>query len=546
MAANLNDLMLVAGVRDHPAWFSDIELLHWPMPHQMDMVKKYVRNNRYGDFSDPGAGKTFPAQIHAILMAALGNRVVITMPPKLIGQFHQEFLDFFKGIEKRLLIDHLNENPKKKAQKEEHWDATKWPDILLLSYDGYRQYNDKHPMKKIGNNLWKLSNGQPFFDAEGKPVVSGAQPFTKSGDKINRKGMAINHRQMMLREKDYNVLMFDEGHALCGMESIISKSVAEMSMRLKDDVAIYILTGTPIPTHLHDVYGILRLINPAAYLNKASFMRQHCIERSFRVPIGDGREATVKQIESYVNVERIYEHLWKNAHRVQKRDVIQLPAPIITEAKFQLSGAHRKLYRQVVNDRFAILGDQVLAPDNLSALRNLAQQLISCPTEFGFEGDTELDSHFDAQLESIAPNGERKVIVFAFFKKTIEKLSKRYAKYNPGVVNGVSADSDAEIQRFKTDPNCSMLIINWISGGAGLNLQAASYILFYENPTSPKDAKQAIARADRKGQLNIVNVYFFRALGTYSDKNFKLLLKNEESNNRAIKDRKDLLHELLG
>ena len=37
-----------------------------------------------------------------------------------------------------------------------------------------------------------------------------------------------------------------------------------------------------------------------------------------------------------------------------------------------------------------------------------------------------------------------------------------------------------------------------------------------------------------------------RVMGTLSNRNMKSLLKNEESNNRVIKDKKDLLHELLG
>ena len=42
-----------------------------------------------------------------------------------------------------------------------------------------------------------------------------------------------------------------------------------------------------------------------------------------------------------------------------------------------------------------------------------------------------------------------------------------------------------------------------------------------------------------------MNVYFLRVMGTLLDRNFKNLLKNEEENNQIVRDRKDLLHELL-
>lgn len=547
MAANLADLMIASGVINYPVWFSKIQLPHWPMDHQMETVKIYARYMRYGDFSDPGTGKTFPAQIHATLMAALGNKVAFVMPPKLIFQFYDEFLNFFVGVENYLNIAHLNVPAAAKAKLMKQWDANGWPDVLLLSYDVYRTLNDPAPMKKVGPNLWFLEDGRPYFVEKDVPVDSKATPYTKDGRRINSKGMAANPHQFRLKKAGYNVLFFDEAHALSGTDSILSTSVNRMSQELGSEVAIYLMTGSPIRTHLHNVYGILRLINPDAYLNKASFMRQHCETATFRIPMGK-KEAKVTKVVGYFNTEKIYRELWKNARRVQKRDVIVMPEPVISQVRVHLSGEHLRLYRKIVNDRFAVLGDRVLAPDNQSALRHLALQLISCPDEFDPTGrlskDNELAAAADELLDSINP-ADHKVIVFAYYKKTIEFLAKRYQQWNPAVVYGESAAAEKDIRRFKEDDSCRLIIINWISGGAGLNLQVAHHIMFYECPTSPGDAKQAIARADRKGQAHIVNVYFLRVMGTLLDRNFKNLLKNEEEGNKVIRDRKDLLYELL-
>lgn len=547
MAADLSDLMVTLGVVNFPDWFRKIELPNWPMPHQMVAAKRYPRDMRLLDASDPGVGKTFPAQIHAVLMAALGNKVVFTMPPKLIGQFQQEFLDFFKGVENHLRIDNLDVPATAKARRMDEWERDGWPDILILSYDVYRMLNDPSPLKKVGTNAWYLEDGSPYFAEKGTPVSKGATPFTKDGRPINRRGYAKNLHQFRLRQVGYNVLFFDEAHALCGTESILSTSVADMSQELGDEVAIYLMTGTPIPTHLHDVYGLIRLVNPTAYGNKAAFWRQHCITRQFEVKNGS-RVVRVTQVTGYKGVDKVHEALYANALRVQKRDVLTLPDPVISSVKVRLEGSHAKLYRKVINDRFAVLGDRVLAPDNDSALRHLALQLISCPDQFDESGklgqDNELAKAADALLDSINP-ANHKVIIFAYYKRTIDFLADRYSQWNPAVVYGESSSGREQVRRFKEDEDCRIAVINWKSGGAGLNLQVASHILFYECPTSPGDAKQAIARADRKGQQNIVNVYFFRVLGTLLDRNFKNLLKNEQENNQVIRDQKDLLHEYL-
>lgn len=559
MAFNLNDLMLTCGVTNHPVWFSDIGLKYWPMPHQMDMVMKYPRFLRYGDFGEPGVGKTFPAQIHAVLMAALGNKVVFVMPPKPIIQFMREFEDFFIGVRKHLKIEHLDIDLGKKKKSLDEWDRDGWPDILIISYDTFRLFNDKRPTKAVGANLWRIRNEKAvgtdkefsthYHTADGQARWPEAQPYTADGRKITikkGKGKAKNPYQMLLFEKGYHVMFFDEAQALCGMDSILSESVAEISARLKDEVAIYLMSGSPVPTHLHDCYGLIRLINQEAYLNKAAFQRQHCVIEDFRLPLPGGGTRRIPKIVDYVNVEKVYESLWQNASRVQKRDVLPMPEPIITEVPVKLSPDHAKLYRNVVNDRFAILGDRVLTPDNQSQLRHMGLQLISAPESFGYTGKNLLTETTRELVETIKPSAERKIIIFAYYRSVMEKLAQDYQQYNPAVVYGGSNNAQAEIDRFKEDPNSCLLIINWISGGTALNLQCASYIIFYECPTSPKDASQAIARADRTGQLKMVNVYFMRVLKTLSDKNFKMLLKNEESNNRVVKDRHGLLHELLG
>lgn len=559
MGKSLHELMVAVGVQNHPHWFSEIKMPFWPMPHQMDMIRIYPRNTRYGDFSEPGAGKTFPAQVHAVMMAALGNKVVFVTLPALIEQFMRELNTFFPGVANHLKVDHLDCTPAQKLKKEKRWDAEGWPDILVMSYDIYRLYNDKNKVKNIGNNRWRIRNttaegtkeefSTPYYDEEGNPRFKGAQPYTPDGRKIAIKtGKALNEKQMMLKERDYNVLFFDEGDALCGMTSILSESVSEMSKSLGDEVALYILTGTPIPTKLHNAYGLIRLINPDAYLNKAEFLRRHCEITQVKFPMKGGKIGKREDITGYFNVEGLYENLWKNAHRVQKRDVMFLPEPVISEVPVKLSGPHLKLYQRIVNDQFAVLGDLVLAPDNTSALRHLALRIISCPGEFApeFEKDSELAKATQQLVQTINPTPKRKLIIFAYYRGAIESLMRQFAHRNPAVIYGGVPDRQGELDKFQADDNCDTIILQWVSGGAGLNLQMAGYIIFYECPTSPKAAKQAIARADRKGQLNIVNVYFMRVLKTLSDKNFKELLANEESNNRAIKDKHDLLHELLG
>src|SRR5678810_655485 len=89
----LKDVVEEVGIKNSPDFFAQIKVKNKPMAHQLEMARKYASSKRWGDWGEPGTGKTLPAHLHGILMATLGNKVVYTMPPKLIEQFEEEMLE---------------------------------------------------------------------------------------------------------------------------------------------------------------------------------------------------------------------------------------------------------------------------------------------------------------------------------------------------------------------------------------------------------------------------------------------------------------------
>lgn len=533
----LADAMTAAGVVEMPAWFEKVHLLEPPMQHQLDMVKLYCRNTRFMDAGEAGVGKTLPAYLQGALMAGLGNKVVYTMPPKLIDQFVEEMAKWLQHIDWYLRVGVLQGTPTQKAKLRGEWDADKWPDILVISYDGYREWNDVSREKKVGTNRWYDQAGCRVDAATYKGDV-----FTKAGEKINKRGYMENDKHLLLTQKGYNVFFFDEAQALCGVDSIISKSVYDASSR---DTAIYLMTGTPLPTEIVDAYGIIRLINPDAYPNYASFERQHVVKRPMVIRAG-GRRRTVRIPVKYINTDKIHTELFRNARRLQKRQIDKLPDPLITDVKVRLEGKHMKLYKEFMANHFAVVGNVVLSPETQQEARHISLQLISCPDKFdpSIPMENSLYDSFTELFDSINPR-EHKVVVFGYYRAVIEFLAQKLEALNPAVINGDTTDPGEQARKFREDDSCRVIVLNWKSGGVGLNLQTASHIIFYECPTSATDAKQAIARCDRTGQTETVNVYFLRVLQTLSDRNFKKLLKSEDSINSVVRDEMDLLHNVL-
>ena len=212
----------------------------------------------------------------------------------------------------------------------------------------------------------------------------------------------------------------------------------------------------------------------------------------------------------------------------------------------ELSVTHRNWYKKLLTEQVLELDSGFIDATQQQKLRQLALQIITNPDSIlDVKVDNEVYNTFKIKLDAINPS-KHKVIIFAYFKETVEMLKEKLAEYNPATLNGATGNKEAEKHKFLTDDSCRVYIINWRSGGAGLNLQIASYIIFYEQPTVPSDAIQAIARSHRGGQDKAVNVTFFKVLGTIMAKSLRKLLKKDKTVNKVIKDKHKMLHELLG
>lgn len=544
---NLNDLITELGVVNAPGWFKNIMLKFWPKPEQLVTMRQYPHFLRYGDFSEPGTGKTYPAQTHGILMAALGNKTLYIMPPRLIGQFFNEMKNVFRGVEKRLWIEALNQYTLKARETQlNSWaESGKWPDILIMSYEMFRKYNSRDrkvnfppaSCKKDENGVIRTKFGD---EVSVEPAKTASGTIVK-GKMVHR---ARNPHHLMLFNAGYHIMFFDEAHTnLCNNQNIAWKTCEYIDKTCRDDAAMYLMTGTPIPTKIENCYGIVKLVNPNAYRNKTAFLRRHVImdtHSPFPVVLG------------YANLPELKRNLYAFGRRVEKRSVTNLDVPMVTVHPVQLAGPHLKLYKTYLRDRYAVVDDAVLSAESDQQLIQDAHQLITVPEKFDPKGaagpiakSNELRKTLDELLDSIDP-WQNKVLVFAKYTSTVAALAEHLKEFNPAVLNGKTRDGDAEVAKFQNDPNCRVFVLNWTSGGAGLNLQSnCSTVIFYETPTSPKDAEQAMGRVDRTGQKELVNLHFMNVKGTYAGRSLRNLVENGLTNNVVIGDVNPLIYEQI-
>lgn len=525
MRYTLGNYLRDANIFEFPDWFYGVEMKRFdeelgqlvdmkPWKHQIVDLNFLACNERAGLYNDAGVGKTIPMQAFSIYMAALGNKVVIGMPPKLIGQFTESLVTTYQGVTDHLAVYVLDEKQAEAEQIVNGWVADKRtaPDIVLMSYEMFAFLQPLKPVKAKEIKNSKTGNTRI------KPAIKAKK----------------NHP---LRDAGFNVMVFDEAHKLKNPESAAHKRVWRWVRATEGLYQLVLATGTPIYNQLSDAYGLIRLITPGVYNSMRHFESVHAVVDNS----GD-----YKLIVGWKNEDVLHENLYKHARRVTNEEVNDLPPMIPYSHLVKLYPEHKALYKELMTTRVLELEDEFIDASHQSKLRQTALQLISDPNRFS---DTPIRNAMDDWLDGLFEDigvYQNKIVVLAYYKNTIERLSKKYAHLNPAVINGSGGNSDANRIKFLRDPTCRVLFLNWRSGGAGLNLQVSCYEIFYEVPTVPGDIEQTIARIRRGGQKHAQHIHIPRIMSTLANKSFNQLLSKQGIKDSVVRDKHDLLYELLG
>ena len=124
----------------------------------------------------------------------------------------------------------------------------------------------------------------------------------------------------------------------------------------------------------------------------------------------------------------------------------------------------------------------------------------------------------------------RKIIVFSYFRETIRAVQELLGKRALEPITGsVSPQRRQEIvDAFSEAEDGTALICQVQAGGTGLNIQAASVIIFCEPQIKPSIENQAVSRAYRMGQLRSVVVHRLLCDNTVDERIMEILREKQD------------------
>ena len=332
---------------------------------------------------------------------------------------------------------------------------------------------------------------------------AGARFFIVNYEKLLRNFEAMDCRE-------WDMIIADEATKISNAEAKTSKAVKRL--RAKRRIP---MTGTPISNRPQEMWSLLDFISPGVLGNYYAFLDRYCP----KITTASGKATFIRQNQ---HMSELKEKIQRFMIRRKLEDVRpELPEKITTDVPIELSEEEKVFYKRIKKE---ILYE--ISQTDISKLENpmtiqftLVKMTRLRQVANGMEllGDNKKSSKLEALKDKLAEfeGDNTKVIIFTQFSSMADILCRELAKMKPLKITGEVTGEDRQraVEKFNNDPE-HQLLISSDAGAYGLNLQAASVIIHYDQPWSLAKLLQRDGRAHRIGQKNVVQIINLLGLGT--------------------------------
>lgn len=322
-------------------------------------------------------------------------------------------------------------------------------------------------------------------------------------------------------------ILIDESHKVKDGRTQAAKFCIGIA-RKKEQV--HLLTGTPVVNRPKDLISQLSIIGKLHllvdhipitqdgngkydYSGYQRFIMRYCE--------GGNGSSNLRELNYRLNLVGFY--------RREKSEVLKdLPPKIRQVVRCEIT--NRQEYEKAENEFAEYLRTFKGCTDAEIRKKMRAKILVQMGVLKGISARGKIEAVRD-YIDECIEAGE-KVIMFAFLHEIINSLHKEYPEGTLIIHGGISLeDRAANVKKFQNDAAFPLMILNYKSGGTGLNLYAASRVGFIEFPWHYADCEQCEDRAHRIGQLNSVQAAYFLGVDTIDEYCYKLIQEKKTIGN---------------
>jgi SWI/SNF-related matrix-associated actin-dependent regulator 1 of chromatin subfamily A len=335
-------------------------------------------------------------------------------------------------------------------------------------------------------------------------------------------------------------LVFDEAHYLknhTSARSRLARQLADATTAIAPhEPAVYLLTGTPLTNRPRDLFVLLQLVGHPLGRSFLSFAKRYCAAvRNDYGWVTDGAS----------NLEELTVVLHGVMLRRSKDQVLTLPGKLRTWLPVEVpAGTGSREIRDVVALLLERRGgssdglsraDDMRARGRLMALLTKARQKVAT---------SKVGATLDL-VKGTIDQGE-KVVVFSCFDEPLQTLARELGT-TAILLTGRTPTSKRQqlVDGFQRDESVRVFLANIVAGGVGINLTAATQVVFNDLDWVPANHWQAEDRAYRLGQTRTVNVTYVVGRGTV-DEFVQAVLETKGALVKAVVEGEAIAGELSG
>ncbi|MEK3875899.1 DEAD/DEAH box helicase [Paenibacillus sp. FSL M7-0420] len=306
----------------------------------------------------------------------------------------------------------------------------------------------------------------------------------------------------------FHALILDEAQAIKNSASQTAQAVKSLKAARK-----FALTGTPIENSVDELEAIFSTVFPALFTGRLTF-----------------KELPAGRIASIVSPFIL--------RRLKKEVLEELPDRIDTVQHTELLDEQKQVYLAYLS-RLRDDTEQDLLADGfhksrmkiLAGITRLRQ--ICCHPSLFLENYTGGSGKLEQLLEIVQEcrDSGRRMLVFSQFSSMLELIRHRLdeAGVQPLYLDGSTPGKErVELCRLFNEGEGEVFLISLKAGGTGLNLTGADTVILYDLWWNPAVEEQAIGRAHRMGQRNVVQVIRLITEGSIEEKMLELQQRKKD------------------
>ncbi|WP_408892874.1 SNF2 helicase associated domain-containing protein [Paenibacillus taichungensis] len=308
--------------------------------------------------------------------------------------------------------------------------------------------------------------------------------------------------------RTFHTLILDEAQAIKNSSSQTAQAVKQIQAPRR-----FALTGTPVENSLDELWSIFEAVFPGLFPSYRRF-----------------RDLPPERIARMVRPFIL---------RRLKKDVLEeLPDRIETVQRSELMDEQKKLYAaylsQLQDETSKDMEENGFQKNRIKILAGITRlrQLCCHPALFveGYQGGSGKMEQLLETVQDCLAAGKR-ILIFSQFASMLNLIRQTLAAQGRDLfyLDGQTpAQSRVEMCRRFNEGEAELFLISLKAGGTGLNLTGADTVILYDLWWNPAVEEQAIGRAHRMGQKQVVQVIRLVTEGTIEEKILELQQRKKD------------------